>query len=52
MLALQRGFAASKPHFYVITHQLQLKVFKHGLSLLKNIPGKSPRDPQSALAAW
>lgn len=52
MLALQRGFAASKPDFYVITYPLQLKVFKHGLSLMKNVPGKSPGDLRNALAAW
>lgn len=39
MLALQRGFAASKPDSCVITYLLQLKVLKHGLSLMKNVPG-------------
>lgn len=39
MLALQRGFAASKPGSCVITYLLQLKVLKHGLSLMKNVPG-------------
>lgn len=34
----------SKPDSCVITYPLQVKVFKHSLSLMKNVPGKTPKD--------